>query len=92
MNQVETSTKDNHGATAGIIASVMAILGFFTFAIIFVPLALIFMLFGFLFAIIGRSGAGFGWNVLALVLTLMATLTSPLLLAYIGLQSLALTL
>ncbi|GGK54193.1 hypothetical protein [Amphritea balenae] len=90
MDQAEAPVK--HGATAGIIASVLAILGIFSYGLVFVPPALIFMLFGFLLAIVGRSGTGIGYNLLAVILTLIAILVSPSLLTIIGLQGLAMSL
>ncbi|WP_315980813.1 hypothetical protein [Aliamphritea spongicola] len=47
------------------------------------------MLPGFLLAIINGSRAGLGYNFLALLLTIAAIVTSPVLLGVIGLSSLA---
>ncbi len=77
------------GTGAGICSCAMALAGIFFWGIIFVPLALLFMLPGFLLAIINGSQAGLGYNFLALLLTIAAIITSPVLLGLIGLSSLA---
>ncbi len=84
-----TTTASSAGTGAGICSCAMAIAGIFFWGIIFVPLALLFMLTGFLLAIFKGSRAGFGYNFLALLLTIMAIFTSPVLLGLIGLSSLA---
>lgn len=80
------------GVVPGLIACVLAVAGIFSIGIVFVPLALLFLCFGLLFAILGGSGSGLGYNFLGLILIIVATLASPVLLGIIGLSGIALNL
>ena len=77
-------TKKGNGMVAGIIACVLAVLGILFLGTIFVPIATIVALFGTIIAIKNANGAGIGVNVLAWVLILVGFVTSPLLLAILG--------
>lgn len=83
------SSASSAGSGAGICSCALAIAGIFFWGIVFVPLAIIFMIPGFLLAICNGNGAGVGYNFLAFVLTIIAIITSPVLLGLIGLGSLA---
>ncbi|MGQ0286567.1 hypothetical protein ACT2CV_05115 [Pasteurellaceae bacterium 22721_9_1] len=77
------------GMVAGIIACVLAVLGILFLGIVFVPLAAITALIGSIIAFKNKNLAGIGVNILAWVLILVGLFTSPILLAAIGLGSMA---
>lgn len=81
---MENKTKSS-GVVAGVIASVLAVLGILFLGIVFIPLAAIVALIGSIIAVKNRHLAGIGVNVLAWLLTLVGLFTSPMLLAIIGL-------
>ncbi|MEL0638241.1 MULTISPECIES: hypothetical protein [Marinomonas] len=74
---------NNAGSTAGIIACVLAVFGIFTLSVVFVPLAIIFAIFGTLAAILQMNGSGIGVNLLAWILVIAGIVTSPALIAFI---------
>ncbi|OZB35493.1 MAG: hypothetical protein B7X44_09725 [Halothiobacillus sp. 15-55-196] len=76
--------KQGTGTVAGIIASVLAVLGILFLGFIFVPIAAIVALIGTIIAIKNKNWAGIGVNVLAWVLTIVGLITSPVLLGIIG--------
>lgn len=77
------------GSNLGILSCAMALLGIFFWGVVFAPLAILLLIPGFLLAIINASPSGLGYNFLALLLTIAAIVTSPVLLGLIGLSSLA---
>ena len=85
----EKNEKIGTGFTAGIIACVLAVLGILFLGMVFVPLAAITALIGTIIAIKNKNIRGIGINILAWILTLIGLLTSPLLLAAIGLGATA---
>lgn len=85
-NQV-SSSKQGSGLVAGVISCVLATLGILFLGIIFVPLAVIVALFGTFIAIKNKNLAGIGVNALAWALSIIGLLTSPFLLAAIGLAT-----
>lgn len=84
MNE-KTKTK-GAGMTAGIIACVLAVLGILTLGFVFVPLAFITALTGTIIALKNKNMAGIGVNILAWFLTIVGVITSPSILAIIGLS------
>jgi len=72
--------------TAGIIASVLAVLGILFLGVVFIPLAIIVALLGTFISIKNKNTAGIGVNVLAWVLIIVGFITSPALLMVIGLS------
>jgi uncharacterized membrane protein YccC len=79
--------KQGTGTVAGIIASVLAVLGILFLGFIFVPIAAIVALIGTIIAIKNKNWAGIGVNVLAWVLTIVGLITSPVLLGIIGISA-----
>ena len=77
-------TKKGAGKTAGIIACILAICGILFLGIIFIPLACIVALIGTIVAIKNTNPSGIAICVLAWVLIIIGFVTSPLLLAAIG--------
>ena len=77
--------KTKTGVTAGIIACILAVVGILFLGTIFVPLAAIIALIGTILAIKNKHIKGICLNVLAWVLVLIGLMTSPFLLALIGL-------
>ncbi|MDY4594369.1 MAG: hypothetical protein SO424_04820 [[Pasteurella] aerogenes] len=73
------------GKTAGIIACILAVLGILFLGVIFVPLAAIVALIGTIIAVKNKNMPAVGINILAWVLVLAGSFTSPILLAAIGL-------
>jgi len=88
----QISPPNKAGVIPGLITCALAVAGIFSIGIVFVPLALLFLCFGLLFSILGGSGSGLGYNILGLILIIIATLASPVLLGIIGLSGLALNL
>jgi hypothetical protein len=76
--------KQGTGMVAGIIASVLAVLGIFFLGIVFVPLAIITAIVGTIIAVKNKNAGGIGVNILAWVLIAVGFATSPMLLAIIG--------
>jgi len=72
--------------TAGIIASVLAVLGILFLGVVFIPIAIIVALLGTFISIKNKNTAGIGVNVLAWVLIIVGFVTSPALLMVIGLS------
>lgn len=72
------------GTTAGMISSVLAVLGIFFLGIVFVPIALIVGLVGMFRSISTKNISGIIINALALILVLVGFFTSPMLIAIIG--------
>jgi hypothetical protein len=79
---------NNSGVIAGLISCVLATLGIISFGIIFVPLAFIVVIFGSINAIRNTNLSGIGINALAWILTGIGVITSPTLLATIGIATL----
>ncbi len=79
------SKKAGTGLVAGIIACILAVIGILFFGVVFVPLAAIVALIGTIIAVKNKNMAGIGVNVLAWVLVVIGVMTSPMLLAAIGL-------
>lgn len=65
------------GLVAGLLGCAFGITGIFALGLVFVPLALLCALVGFLRGIIGGSAAGIGASVLASVLAVVGFATSP---------------
>ncbi|MBL4744439.1 MAG: hypothetical protein JKX87_07420 [Cycloclasticus sp.] len=84
LNSIFHEKETRTGITAGIIASILAIIGTVMLGTIFVPLAVITAIAGTYHAIRGRDAGGIGINLLAWVLILIGLFTSPLLLSIIG--------
>ena len=82
---VYVEKKGSPGLIAGIIASVMAVLGIFTLGFVFVPIAALIALIGSIIAIKNGSGSGIGVNLLAWVLVVVGFSTSPVLWGMLGL-------
>ena len=78
--------KQKKGMTAGIIASVLAVLGILFLGVVFIPIAIIVALLGTFISIKNKNTAGIGVNVLAWVLIIVGFITSPALLMVIGLS------
>jgi energy-coupling factor transporter transmembrane protein EcfT len=72
---------------AGIIACVLAVLGILFLGFVFVPLALIVAIIGTILALKARVIASIGVNILALILVFIGLVTSPVLLALIGISA-----
>ena len=77
--------KKGTGLVAGIIASVLAVLGILFLGIVFVPLATVTALIGTIIAVKNKNLAGIGVNILAWILIIVGFVTSPVLLSAIGL-------
>jgi len=75
------------GMVMGIIAVILAILGFLTFAILFVPFAIIFAAIGLIVAIKNANGAAIGVNILAWILIIIDFVVSPSLWVLIGMSA-----
>ncbi len=75
------------GMVMGIIAVILAILGFLTFAILFVPFAIIFAAIGLFIAVKNANGAAIGVNILAWILIVVDFIVSPSLWVLIGLAA-----
>ena len=82
--QVVIVKKQGTGMVAGVISSVLAVLGIFTLGIVFVPLAAITVAIGSIVALKNMSGGGIAVNVLAWILVVVGLFTSPVLLLAIG--------
>lgn len=78
--------KQKKGMTAGIIASVLAVLGILFLGVVFIPLAIIVALLGTFISIKNKNTAGIGVNILAWILIIVGFVTSPALLMVIGLS------
>ncbi len=65
------------GILAGLLGCGLGILGIFTLGIVFVPLAALCSVIGFVRGITGRSGAGIGVSILGGVLTIAGFVLSP---------------
>lgn len=78
--------KQGTGMVAGIIASVLAVLGILFLGTVFVPLAAITAIIGTIIAVKNKNGGGIGVNILAWVLIIIGFVTSPMLLAIIGIS------
>lgn len=78
--------KQGTGMVAGIIASVLAVLGILFLGTVFVPLAIITAIIGTIIAVKNKNGGGIGVNVLAWILIVVGFVTSPMLLALIGIS------
>ena len=78
--------KQGTGMVAGIIASVLAVLGILFLGTVFVPLAAITAIIGTIIAVKNKNGGGIGVNILAWVLIIIGLVTSPMLLAIIGIS------
>ena len=81
-----SESQQKTGIVAGIIACVLAVIGVFSFGMIFVPIATIVALIGTIIAIKNKNGAGIGVSILAWVLVIVGLFTSPVLLGIIGLS------
>ena len=77
-------SKQGTGMVAGIIASILAVLGILFLGMVFIPLAIITTIIGTIIAIKNKNIAGIGMNILAWVLIFIGFVTSPMLLALIG--------
>jgi len=80
-------TKKGAGKTAGIIACILAVCGILFFGVIFIPIALIVALIGTIVSIKNKNPTGMGINALAWVLIIIGFVTSPVLLALVGLAA-----
>lgn len=81
------------GVLAGIFGCIFGIIGIFAFAIVFVPLAGICAIVGLIRGIVGKSAAGIGTSLLAIMLSVVGYLLSPtLLLITAGLTTAGLSL
>lgn len=80
----------NTGLLANGIACILAVLGILFLGIIFVPLAAITAIIGSIKAFKNKNLSSIGLNILAWVLVLIGFITSPILLAAIGLGGLGL--
>jgi hypothetical protein len=74
---VQRRSSSNEGVLAGVLACIFGILGIFTFAVVFVPLAAICSVIGLLLGLAGRSGSGFGLSLVGGVLTAAGFTVSP---------------
>ncbi len=74
----------NTGIIPAIISSVLAVLGIFTFGIVFVPLAALLALISSIVALSNKNFGGFGLSILAWVLVAVGFITSPVLLAAVA--------
>lgn len=74
---VTVKYKGSAGLTAGIFGCVFGILGVFTIGIVFVPLAALCSIVGFLRGISAGSASGIGMSLLAAALTVWGFLFSP---------------
>jgi len=79
--------KQGTGMVAGIIASVLAVLGILFLGTVFVPLAIVTAIIGTIIAIKNKNNGGIGVNILAWILIIIGFVTSPMLLAIIGFGS-----
>ncbi|OBW99956.1 hypothetical protein QV05_08675 [Gallibacterium genomosp. 1] len=77
--------KNKDWVTAAIIACIFAVLGILFLGMVFVPLAAIIAIIGTIFAIKSRNTKGICLNILVWVLVFIGLITSPMLLALIGL-------
>lgn len=77
------------GLIAGIIACILAVLGILVFGVVFVPLATVVAVVGTVIAVKNKNIAGIGVNLLAWALVVIGVFTSPVLLAVLGIGSLA---
>lgn len=82
--KVYINNNNSAGIMAGIIASVLAVIGILFFGIVFVPLALVFTIVGMFLAVKNKNSAGIGVNILAFILVVIGIFTSPALLAVTG--------
>lgn len=81
--------KKGTGMVAGIIASVLAVLGILFFGTVFVPLAAITAIIGTIIAVKNKNIGGIGVNILAWILIIIGLVTSPMLLGMLGLAGAA---
>lgn len=82
---VERRTKSSsEGLLAGVLGCVFGILGIFTFALVFVPLAAVCSGIGLLLGLTGRSGSGFGVSLIGCFLTAAGVIVSPSLWVLVG--------
>jgi hypothetical protein len=79
--------KQSTGMVAGIIASVLAVMGILFLGTVFVPLAAVTAIIGTLIAVKNKNSSGIGVNILAWVLIVVGLFTSPMLLSIIGFSS-----
>ncbi|WP_456432229.1 hypothetical protein [Nitratifractor sp.] len=86
--QVQVAKKGT-GLIAGIIASVLAVLGILFLGVVFIPIAVIVAVIGTIIAVKNRNMAGIGVNILAWILIIVGFVTSPVLLGLLGLSSAA---
>jgi hypothetical protein len=68
----------------GLLGSLLGVLGIFTLGLIFVPLAILFSLFGLARGLLGRSTAGTGFSIVGIVLSAIGFFSSPSLLLLAG--------
>lgn len=84
LNHSPQGESERTGATAGIIANILAVLGIFTIGTVFIPIAIIVAILGTTDALIGRNAGGIGINLLAWTLILVGLVLSPVLLSILG--------
>lgn len=77
------------GILSGLLACVFAVLGIFTFGVIFVPIAALFSIVGLIAGLTGGSMMGFLISGIGAVLTVVGIVTSPSLLLLLGLGTIA---
>jgi hypothetical protein len=65
------------GIVAGLLGCGLGILGIFTFGIVFVPLAALCSVIGFIRGAMGRSGTGVGVSILGITLAVVGFMVSP---------------
>ena len=75
----------NTGIIPASLSSVFAVLGIFTFGIVFIPIAFVLGIIGTIFSVKNKNKTGMGLSVLAWVLVIIGFLLSPVLRVYIGL-------
>lgn len=77
MTHTKVRRDDTAGLIAGVFGCLLALLGIFTFGLLFIPLAAICALSGFFRGIAGGSGVGIGTSLLAGVLCVIGFIVSP---------------
>ena len=65
------------GMMTGIFGSIFAILGIFTFGLLFIPFAMLFSFISLLSSILRPNGMGLMWAILSCILTVLAFVMSP---------------
>ena len=79
-----TKQRSSEGLLAGLFGCVFGLLGIFTFALLFVPLAALCSGIGLLLGTVGRSSSGFGVSLLGCFLTAIGVVVSPSLWVVLG--------